>query len=332
MTSTPMQCLIDWYSFTVPLVGVPDSGEIPVLKVILDVLRQFGLGVYLETLWTGDLELFNSKGFYAFRAMDRTTKLSLSFGGVNNHVLIDCTGETCQHLRDSGQLYSLVALTGKRASRIDITADIVTDVRPGSFVDLASNTSIKSHSSIVSDTGATSYLGSWNSDRFARVYRYDGDHPRAHLLRVEHVHRGKWAKAVAELSIDMSCEKLLISCADNYGWTHPCWTPENVAVSKIRAAKHDRDGAATLKWLNNAVAPALLKSHREGLINAKDWFDQAVMKLINSSLSWREARDKKSDAVPVRSEMLDMNPIDGFDLCAVTEPQIDVDHPEPGRA
>jgi DNA relaxase NicK len=327
-----LMCLIDWYSFTVPLVGIPDSGEIPVLKTILDVLRQYGLGEYLDVLWTGDVEVFPSKGFYAFRAMDRTTKLSISYGGVNNHVLIDCTGETCQHLRDADLLSGLIAFTHQRASRIDLTADIITDVRPLEFVASAANQSIKSRSNIVSDTGETAYMGSWTSDRFARVYRYDGDHPRSHLLRVEHVHRGKWAKAVAELCQELSLGEVLISCSEHYGWKHPVWQPGQVIESPLRAKKHDRDGAATLKWLNKAVAPALIRAHRDGLIDAIDWLRENVVDILDNATSWGKRGKEKANAVGISTQVHDMNPMDGIDHMAVVEPQINVDHPEPRGA
>lgn len=280
MTTEPMQCLIDWYSFTVPLVGSPEAYNTAILKLVIASLEEYGLKPFLDVLWTGDIEIYDRAGFYTVRVMDRTTKLSLSFGGVNNHVLIDCTGETCQVLRDAELLNSIVALTASRATRIDVTADIFTDVRPLDFTNKATNIGIKSRSHIASDTGETSYLGSWRSDRFARVYRYSGDHPRAHLLRVEHVHRGKWAKAAADLATSMGYDKLTISCADHYGWSHPCWTPGNIEPSRLKAKKHDKDGAATLKWLKDAVAPAMVRAHRDGLIDADGWYSTHVLNVL----------------------------------------------------
>lgn len=331
MTGEPMQCLIDWYSFTVPLVGSPEAYDTAILKLVLACLEEYGLKPFLDVLWTGDLEIFEAKGFYTVRAMDRTTKLSLSFGGVNSHVLVDCTGETCQVLRDFSLLSSLLTITRTRCSRIDVTADILAPTTPEDFVSSHSNLQITSTSDIRSDTGETSYLGSWKSDRFARVYRYSGNHPRARFLRVEHVHRGKWAKAAAELACHESVDKLLNDASEHYGWTHPIWTPKNAEPSKLRAKKHDRDGAATLKWLDQAVAPAIVRAHREGLINAVDWFRRVTEPLGDLAYLWSIPRNEKADAVGVGSEMLDMHPVDDLDIMAVDEPQVDVDHAEPRR-
>jgi len=67
---------------------------------------------------------------------------------------------------------------------------------------------------------------------------------------------------------------LALSVNIPFAWKHPIWNPDKVMASKIPARAYDRDGAETLKWLNEVVASAIWKAHRSGLINLDEWLEE----------------------------------------------------------
>jgi len=76
-----------------------------------------------------------------------------------------------------------------------------------------------------------------------------------------------------EHSAGMPLSELALSANLTFDWKHPMWNPDKLMVSKIPARAYDREGAETLKWLNDVVAPAIMKAHRSGLIDFFKWMD-----------------------------------------------------------
>jgi hypothetical protein len=269
--SDSMEYLVDWFSFTLPSQMVLYEAFSDGLANAYRSMAEGGFTEALLSLHQGEWEFFSGNGFYHTRIMDSASKLSISWGDINPTIFIECTGVTCQCLRNASLLGATISQFRERATRIDLTADINTDTTPSTFVSARVGVRFLSTSQIVSPTGETQYVGSWKSDRFARVYRYNSPHPRSKNLRVEHVLKGKWAKEAANSISEKGLKSTLISCSLPFGWAHPDWRPD-MMVEKISLTKnHDRDGASRLRWLNNSVAPSLKRAIQDGLIDLDEW-------------------------------------------------------------
>jgi len=191
---------IDWYSFTLPcptpfLAG--ESDHLDRVSRLLDSLFGPLFGRLDDTnRWTVVL----AKGFYSFRATDQLSKIAVSWGEVNSHVFVECSGQACDFLRASMVFAHVVKATYQRASRIDAAIDICTQTTPADFLACGyAERFSESTGDIRTKTGTTYYVGSRKSDRCARVYRYADPHPRQHLLRVETEFKGRAARALAVL-------------------------------------------------------------------------------------------------------------------------------------
>jgi hypothetical protein len=69
---------------------------------------------------------------------------------------------------------------------------------------------------------------------------------------------------------------------NTFGWKHAVWQPQTVTDGKIRAQRHDKDDAGTLRWLITAVAPAMRKAQESGLIDVLDFVEEYVLKPLQT--------------------------------------------------
>jgi len=207
--------------------------------------------------------------------------VSIWWGGVSNHTLVEISGVGCQLLRDNESMMSTIASMNERTTRLDVAVDFVRGVLPADFVAGKLENRFKVTQTNDEGTGLTQYVGSRKSDRFARCYVYHVPHPRAGILRVEHVMRGRYAKVLSNGLIESGIARQVAILGNTFGWNHPCWKPDEVTDGKLRAKRHDKDDASTLRWLIKAVAPSLAKNHTSGLIDLNDFIERHVMPLID---------------------------------------------------
>jgi len=122
------------------------------------------------------------------------------------HACIEISGAGCERLLSHGQFQKILDCSKERITRIDIATDIETSTLPSEFVAIVAHDRMRASGYQKSETGETCYVGSKKSDRYARVYRYYKPHPRANLLRIEHVFRRDYAKVVAAAILETSVE------------------------------------------------------------------------------------------------------------------------------
>lgn len=183
--------------------------------------------------------------------------------------VVQFAGGGVDYLESNGKLGAVLQAWHERASRVDIAVDIETDICPKDFAETRSNDRFQSFSHWNSVQGQTSYVGSMKSERYARVYRYNEPHPRAGLLRVEHVFRRLYAKQLAARLLSVKPEALMRACGEIYGWQHPLWQPELVCdqdSAEIRLTPKERHRSQTLRWLEDVCIPAAVRLHLEGEI------------------------------------------------------------------
>lgn len=137
--------------------------------------------------------------------------------------LIEHTGSGCDHLQARGLLLSLIHERADNMTRIDIATDMLTDARPADFANHRTGAKTSAVGYQKSNTGETVYVGSRKSERTCKVYRYDGNHPRAAWLRVEYTYKGKNAKIIGKMLETASIEQIAISSGTRYGWKSEAW-------------------------------------------------------------------------------------------------------------
>jgi hypothetical protein len=174
----------------------------------------------------------------------------------------------------------ILQIVGSRLSRLDLACDIETDTDPLSFTDNNEGKSVKAGGHFFSLDGITVYVGSRESERYARVYRYHEPHPRAKYLRVECVLRGDYAKAGAKRIITDGLVSASLAANKPYGWKHPCWHPDSSTVRKITAPRSSQSEAKTLRWLVNVVAPSLARATLANVIDLDEFINEKVKPLI----------------------------------------------------
>lgn len=190
------------------------------------------------------------------------------------HCCVEISGAGCERLIKMGAVLEVLSAIHDRCTRIDIACDIETETSPLDFVSILSHERMRASGYQKSETGETCYVGSQKSDRYARVYRYAKPHPRAHLLRIEHVFRREYAKKVADAYSSASLESVAASCGEAFGWTHRDWKMDMDKLADITIISPARKGGATISWLIQACAPAFKRLVKEGVIRDPEEFIQ----------------------------------------------------------
>jgi DNA relaxase NicK len=198
--------------------------------------------------------------------VDRENGLSL-FGSPNlTHATVEISGQGCERLIATGQMEQVLAGCAERITRIDVACDIETETMPLDFVAQRDHERMRSNGMMNSDTGETCYIGSKQSERFARVYRYFPPHPRSHLLRVEHVFRRDYAKQVARSILENDLSSVANAAGKAFGWVHPIWNVGDALEVDISITSPERNAGKTVSWLVRSVAPAVQRLIRDGTI------------------------------------------------------------------
>jgi len=188
------------------------------------------------------------------------------------HACVEISGQGCEELLRYNQLNRVVECCKDRMTRIDIACDIECDVSPADFAECVMHERMRTSGHVVSDTGETYYVGSQKSDRYARVYRYNKPHPRAHLLRVEHVFRRSYAKKVGEACSSHDITAIAKSAGEAFGWKHAAWKIEEIDGADISVVKSEATMGGTVFWLIKSVAPAFKRLCEQGTITDPEKF------------------------------------------------------------
>ncbi len=262
-----MHCKVDYLSFTIDvdpdIVKLKSDERLIVESLIERVFPSEVITVVINNDW----EIYKGGKHYSVRLMDRNSKFSLSYHPNKTYATVELSGQTCDIVRDAGLLDKILHLAKERVTRVDLAVDFETDCTPDDFLSNYNNVVFKGNSRIEEVTGITNYIGSWNSERFARIYRYHDPHPRSHLLRVEHVYKGGWAKSILPVILSGGIVQACLSCGEAFAWKHPLWDRGTARISKIKSPRVTPSQSSKYRWLVTQVAPAIRKARDEG------WFD-----------------------------------------------------------
>ena len=196
--------------------------------------------------------------------------------GSQAHVLVAHTGRACAALRERGLLRKLIHATADSASRIDVAADMVTEITPQDFLGYGYRRNRRARRSYDDTGGKGETIGTRGvSDRFCRVYRYNPPHPRSDKLRVEFEHRGRLAPVTAKWCGYYGPERIAAMEQNQYLFQCPLWTPETVEETLSRPQEH-RGSAKTLQWLLRSVKPAVRRLWVSGAVD-RAWIEEHFM-------------------------------------------------------
>ena len=262
-----MDAKVDYLSFTL-MVDVRGAGDeraqgYAAVDALFAAFPSFETIAQRLTHWQSG----GARGHYGLSLFQPETFIAIRFGGHSNHILVELSGTGCQFARDTQNLDALLSESAHRLTRLDIAVDIPNGCSPAAFVGAGFNGRFKGRATITSAEGETEYVGSMKSERFARVYRYAAPHPRAGVLRIEHVFRADYAKSAARTLVSEGLVNLVSRCGNSFAWQSPLWQPDQTTDGKVRAQRSDRHEPGRVRWLFQVCIPALVKAERDGLLS-----------------------------------------------------------------
>lgn len=202
---------------------------------------------------------------YCLRHADRG--ISIYCSDKQPHYTVEFSGKGIDYLERYEVLGFVLNAVHHLVSRIDIAIDIETDLHPFTFAQDRDEGRSKTYSELTSPSGATAYVGSMSSERYARIYRYNPPHPRAHLLRAEHVFRKDQAKAIALATVSEGISAVVARCWRDYGWHTHLDIEEGVSAAAISVPRPERNQGKTTRWLITAAGVAFRRLVAEGVID-----------------------------------------------------------------
>lgn len=268
---------IDWISFSVLLPVTANRGSRETLNQVGSAL--FELADDMDVLLGMDRGMSFGAGRkpYSESVKLEETGAMIFFNPKLDHALVEISGSACQRYIEAGYLDFILEAVRNRVTRLDIAVDMLTDTDPREFCAARSHDRMRNGSIWDEDSGVTQYVGSYKSDRFARVYRYNPPHERAHLLRSEFVMRGGLAKFGAQEIHEKGLATYTAELGNAFGWAHPDWKPTVMTSDKPLNYRSDRPEGKTLFWLADTIASLIARLHNEGALDLNVWLAENVL-------------------------------------------------------
>jgi len=267
-----MRTHIDWITFTMGLSYADETSDAYANAIAYGFQDMFGLELRATVFGGHWQKQERSRAPYTDAWIQPEGGITLFASPNLSHCCVEITGQGCERLITMGVLNSVLTCCADRITRIDVATDIETEIRPEAFVKKVDHERMRTSGHVVSDTGETCYVGSQKSDRYARVYRYNEPHPRAHLLRIEHVFRREYAKVVAQEITRADVESVAASAGKAFGWSHPVWDIAAISAVDLSVVKAEPTMGGTVFWLIKSVAPAFKKLVAKGIIGDPEKF------------------------------------------------------------
>lgn len=270
-----LHSFVDWISTTVSAPLDPDgtlhwlddrNKRIMQRQAYSAVSQQLGFNA-IKTLYPSGMEDIEvGRMPYKYQTVSRETNTRIMFDPGLAHILVEITGTGCQELTKADLLLELLSNTKGRVTRVDVSADVKTEVSPFEFAKQRDGARFRAIGTFASESGETVYIGSHKSDRYAAVYRYAPPHPRSDNLRIEHRFKGKRAKETVEYILSHGLAETIAACGGVFGWCHPLWNPLVQSFAPLVTERLDKQSADAIRWLLTQVFPAMRRYEEQGII------------------------------------------------------------------
>lgn len=272
---------IDWLSFIIKLDSAFDGASTEHSRYIMAIVQEAFPEEIRNAIFDQPFAPARGRAPYSVCLRRDDQHVSVYFGGKQAHILIEISGGGCEALTRHSQLLPLIELVRPSLSRLDVAVDLPVPFSPLEFLAEGYSDRFKSVSQMVSETGVTCYVGSRDSERYCRVYRYNPPHPRSAWLRVEYVLKHENAKALAALIHDVGLLECVARLGNTFAWKHPAWKPDMATEAAISGWTPERRHGATVRWLITSVFPAMARLAKDGTIEDLDAFlDTHLYKLV----------------------------------------------------
>jgi hypothetical protein len=274
---------VDWLSFSVD-VGAGEGRQSSIMPQLTgDALRVLDADLPTWLGLLGEIEPGRGRAPYtaSWSALDGGVTVFTS--PVVPHALVEVSGRGCETLLQAQVLDQVMSAARDRITRIDIALDFETPCRPTLYAAQRQGKRFTAHSEVVSASGETVYIGSRKSDRYARVYRYNAPHPRSNLLRCEFSIKGAQSRITALHVLTDGIQATARALEAQFGWIDLEPAAAAQPVAEVRSWRPERREGKTVYWLNSQVAAALIRLHRDGVIDVQEWFQEAVLSQLDDS-------------------------------------------------
>lgn len=269
--------IIDWLSFTIEVEPAKKDGLAVEAALYLLPQRIREVNPILTKVIERMPELTTTAARRPYNLAWGNRMLTVMFNPKLPHALVEFSGKGCQWLRDNSLLAGMLAYAESRMTRLDVAQDLP-DVTPREIASQGVSGRFRTRSWMSSDKGDTWYIGSQNSERMCRVYRYNEPHPRARLCRIEVVHRKQYAKILASEIINNGLDVAGRGAIMAFEFEHPEVKRIAEGGKVPETVKVDKDSAKTEFWLRAQCAPAFKRLVREGVIdNPEAWLREVFL-------------------------------------------------------
>lgn len=281
-----MAIKIDWISFTLPLeclVTRDNNNVLPHVRYAAHDLYPQAcdwISTFTDLKDCGGNRIFD-KGY---RSKDGGFSIFQKVG--TRFSLVEFTAHGVEQLRDAGLLAKMIAIHRDRLTRVDVAMDWQCDTTPKEFAENRDNARFAHYCDIHSETGDTYYVGSRSSERFARVYRYNEPHPRAHLLRCEFQLKSLYAKKLGDEIRKKTLSTIGYELLESFGFNHNLVVVPD-GTQKFSAPRANSMGN-TERWLFSQVLPAIKKLIDEGNTDCVEIFQKRVYDELTTYLIRKE--------------------------------------------
>jgi len=254
--------VVDWLSYAAKRDTDRDQSTGDLMNEVMGLVATNPEVLLLMDVW----ELSSGRFPYSKCFSNSSNTCHIYFGHEQPHLLIEISGQGCAAL--GKKLFNTIMGVEQLITRIDVAVDVECENSPKEILDSLPEGRWRSTGHIISDTGETVYIGSQKSDRFARVYRYNAPHPRAHYLRYEMVYRRQQAKEIAKSINIVGLKGTAAAAGNSFAWSHGTWFLRS--EDSIKAYRPERNKAKTERWFYKQVVPAISRMLREGILTEQE--------------------------------------------------------------
>jgi hypothetical protein len=266
-----MYTKLDWVSFSFKRETWDNQLGSEAVVTMDKALRALVGDDLFDTFFVTDWQLGKGRAPYEASYHHPAGGLVMFFHTRLDHCLVEISGQGCDWMSKYAMWTSLLEKVQHRVTRIDVACDFETGLDPIVFARQRDHDRFRTHSEFVSESGTTAYVGSRSSNRYARVYRYNPPHERAHLLRVEHVLKADDAKSGLQRILETGLTDFASALGHVFGWHHPTWVVSEHDAIPFEAYRPERKEGKTLFWLADTIAPLLLRLEAEKVIDIDQW-------------------------------------------------------------
>jgi len=261
-----MRVIVDWLSFTLPVQGSDGDLEDFASNVLGTIYTHLGKEIFDNVFNREWQERAGGRAPYSYSHDVGATGIVIFTNPRRSELLVEVGGKGCEYLRSQLLLDDTLSHVQTTITRLDVAADVETQVLPHEFAPEANYPTTRSYSKLCSQSGETVYIGSQHSEKFIRVYRYKSPHPRSRFLRIEFVFRRKVARAVCGEILVQGEEAVAAWAGENAHFLHPIWNVKDDHEKFFVFDRPEREAGKTTYWLIQSVAPAFRRLVHEGVI------------------------------------------------------------------